>query len=194
MSENPIVISNLNDFIFCPISIYFHNLYYDMETTLYQDRPQLDGKAAHKAIDTQAYSTSANILQALDVYCEKYNLIGKIDIFDKATGTLTERKKKVHSVYDGYVWQLYAQYFALEEMGYIVKKLRIHSIDDNKNYNIPLPTEDKEKLPQFEKLLEDFNSFDFEAYQPKDKTNVKTASMNRIAIGVSDCDELSRFP
>lgn len=169
MSENPIVISNLNDFVFCPISIYFHNLYCDIETTLYQDKPQLEGKAAHKAIDTQAYSTSANILQAVDVYCEKYNLIGKIDIFDKATGTLTERKKKVSIVYDGYLWQLYAQYFALEEMGYIVKKLKIHSIDDNKNYNIPLPTENKGKLSQFEKLLEAFTAFDFESYQPKDK-------------------------
>ena len=25
--ENPIIISNLNDFIFCPASIYFHNIY-----------------------------------------------------------------------------------------------------------------------------------------------------------------------
>lgn len=169
MSENPIVISNLNDFVFCPISIYFHSLYLDMETTLYQDKPQLDGKEAHKTIDTQVYSTSANVLQAIDVYCEKYNLIGKIDIFDKSTGTLTERKKKVNTVYDGYVWQLYAQYFALEEMGYSVKRLKIHSIDDNKNYGVPLPTEDKERLSQFEKLLVDFNSFDFEAYQPRDK-------------------------
>ena len=26
MSEEPIAISNLNDFIFCPVSIYFHSL------------------------------------------------------------------------------------------------------------------------------------------------------------------------
>lgn len=34
--ENPINITMLNDFIFCPLSIYYHNLYDDMETSLYQ--------------------------------------------------------------------------------------------------------------------------------------------------------------
>lgn len=34
--ENAIKISNLNDYIFCPISIYFHNLYGDMDTIMYQ--------------------------------------------------------------------------------------------------------------------------------------------------------------
>lgn len=115
------------------------------------------------------YSTSEEILQSIDVYCEKYNLIGKIDIFNKTTGTLTERKKLVKTIYDGYIWQLYAQYFSMTEMGYKVKKLTIHSMDDNKNYNIPLPEDDDDALERFERLIDDFNSFSFDSYVPKDE-------------------------
>lgn len=34
--EDYIKITQLNDFIFCPVSIYFHNLYEDSEPMLYQ--------------------------------------------------------------------------------------------------------------------------------------------------------------
>ena len=97
--ENPINITMLNDFIFCPLSIYYHNLYDDMETSLYQNHFQIDGTQAHKAVDNNKYSTSARILQGKSVYCEEYNLIGKIDVFDLNTKTLTERKKKITTVF-----------------------------------------------------------------------------------------------
>lgn len=48
------------------------------------------------------------MLQGVSVYCEKYNLVGKIDVFDEKTGILTERKKKIKTVYDGYIYQIYA--------------------------------------------------------------------------------------
>lgn len=60
MSENPISISNLNDFIFCPASIYFHLLDYDTDKLTYQDSYQLNGTAAHKAVDSCAYSDINN--------------------------------------------------------------------------------------------------------------------------------------
>ena len=42
MSENPILISNLNDFIFCPVSIYFHSLEKDADdfSAFRQENPQ----------------------------------------------------------------------------------------------------------------------------------------------------------
>lgn len=43
MSENPIAISNLNDFIFCPVSIYFHLLDYETEKLTYQNGSQING-------------------------------------------------------------------------------------------------------------------------------------------------------
>ena len=49
--DDLIIISNLNDFIFCPASIYFHKLYGSEDTIMYQSKAQLDGtKAQHEKI------------------------------------------------------------------------------------------------------------------------------------------------
>lgn len=98
--EETILISYLNDFIFCPISIYFHKLYGNVEKELYQSEYQINGSNAHKSIDTHTYSSKKTILQGIDVYTEKYDILGKIDIFDIETGILTERKNKVNKIYD----------------------------------------------------------------------------------------------
>lgn len=94
MSEEPIIISNLNDFIFCPVSIYFHSLD-DGEKLLSQAPCQLNGSDAHKHSDFATYSHKKSVLQGIGVYCEKYNIVGKIDTFDVEKGVLTERKKKI---------------------------------------------------------------------------------------------------
>ena len=82
MSEEPLIISNLNDFIFCPASIYFHSLEENEENLLGQDSYQLNGSAAHEKPDKAEYSTKKSVLQGISIYCEKYNLCGKIDTFD----------------------------------------------------------------------------------------------------------------
>jgi CRISPR-associated protein Cas4 len=56
-------ISTLNDFIFCPKSIYFHQLYDNVEKELYQETPQVRGTLNHTKIDQGTYSTSKDILQ-----------------------------------------------------------------------------------------------------------------------------------
>lgn len=55
-------ITQLNDFVFCPASIYFHNLYGNEETRLYQRTDQVAGKASHSSVDEGTYSTRKNIL------------------------------------------------------------------------------------------------------------------------------------
>ncbi len=162
--ENPISISNLNDFIFCPVSIYFHNLEEKSESLMYQQESQISGSHAHKTIDENNYSKSKNILQGISVYSSEYNLIGKIDMYDIDKSVLTERKRKISTIYDGYVFQLYAQYFSLKEMGYNPKKLEIYSYSDNKKYNIDLPENDKEMYKKFTKLIQDINLFSFENF------------------------------
>lgn len=154
----------LNDFIFCPVSIYFHNLYNGVEKTLYQEKSQINGTKAHEAIDNNALKNKSNFIYAKEVYCEKYNLMGKIDCFDVKLKTLIERKKKVKTIYDGYVFQLYAQYFAMTEMGYKIENLVIHSLDDNKSYSIPLPSQDIAMLQKFENVISHINEFDLESF------------------------------
>lgn len=160
-----ILITELNDFIFCPVSIYFHKLYGKMETRLYQSSDQINGTAAHKKVDMQKYSDKKSVLMAVDVYCEKYSLIGKIDVFDVEKRVLRERKKKVKTIYDGYVFQIYAQYYALEEMGYRVDRLEIYSMDDHKTYPIPLPSIDNEMKEKFEKVISDIKNFNMDSFR-----------------------------
>lgn len=165
MSENPIAISNINDFIFCPVSIYFHSLDAETENLLYQCEDQINGSASHEASDKGMYSSKRNVLQAIWVYCDKYSLSGKIDLFDVDTGVLTERKRKITTIYDGYVFQLYAQYFALSEMGYTVRKLRLYSILDNKSYDIKLPENDMEMFMKFENTIQRIKNFNMDNYK-----------------------------
>lgn len=167
--EEIILISYLNDFIFCPASIYFHRLYGNMEKSLYNRDYQVNGINAHKAVDTQNYSSKKSILQGINIYCEEFKIMGKIDVFDVNTGILTERKNKVSKVYDGFVFQLYAQYYSLKEMGYNVNKIRLHSMQDNKNYNIKLPSDDTEMDNKFRKLIKKINEFDIENFKQENK-------------------------
>ncbi len=164
--ENPIIISNLNDFVFCPLSIYFHGIYGEQKTVLYQSQAQLNGTYVHSKIDNQQYSSSKNILQGIDVYCDEYNIVGKIDCFDIENGILSERKAHVNKIFDGYVFQVYAECLALREMDYNVKKIVIRSYDDNKNFEIPLPENDEVMFEKFKKTVKDIQSFDIEEFAP----------------------------
>ena len=159
-----IIFSNINDFIFCPVSIYFHNLYGIQHTTMYQRKDQILGTYVHKAIDEQTYSSKPTVFQGMACYCEKYNLIGKIDLYDEKTKILTERNRTIKTVYDGYVSQLYAQYFSLQEMGYEVKKIRLYSYTSNKNFEQKLPCDNPEMLNKFEQILYDIRHFNIDGF------------------------------
>lgn len=165
MSENPLNITTLNDFIFCPASIYFHQVEADTERFTYQSSFQLNGTAKHEAIDESRYSSRNDILQGIQVYSEKYGLIGKIDVFDVSNGILTERKKKVSQIFDGYIFQVYAQFFALEEQGFHVNEIRIYSMDDNVVYPIALPNDDLEMLNKFESTINAVNNFSLNEFK-----------------------------
>lgn len=171
-------ISYLNDFVFCPLSIYYHQLYGDLAERLYYSDAQLDGKAAHEAIDSKRYSTHKNILQGIDVYSDEYKLCGKIDIFDTEKCLLTERKKHIEKIYDGYLFQLYAQCLCLREMGYEVKQIRFYSSDDNKVYNMDLPENNLEMFDKFKIVNKEMQNFDVSAYEPQSPEKCKNCIYN----------------
>lgn len=167
-----IKITELNDFIFCPASIYFHKVYGGVKEILYQDRPQIRGKYVHKNVDEKLIKKKG-ILSNIDVYSEEFGLIGKIDIYDKEKKILIERKNRVKKIYDGYVFQLYAQYYCMEEMGYEVKHLEIHSIEDNKKYKISLPEEDSNMEEKFKKTIEEMYEFDINKFVQNNEEKCK---------------------
>lgn len=156
--EPYIQISKINDFIFCPMSLYYHSIYENFSEKIYHSEYQTRGKISHKNIEKGDYSSLKRYLQGIDIYSEKYKLAGKIDIYDTLSKTVIERKYLVKKIFDGYRFQLYAQYFCLIEMGYEVKKLKIHSLADNKNYIIPLPEGDRlNKFKNIIKAMYEFN-------------------------------------
>ena len=140
---------------------------------LYQSSDQINGTSAHEAIDGGTYSKDPNVLMAKDVYCEKYGLIGKIDIYDKKKKILRERKKRVKTIYDGYVFQVYAQYFALKEMGYDVNGIEIYSFDDNRTYTIELPEDDPVMLDKFKYTVAAMRSFVLESFHQDNPAKCK---------------------
>jgi len=179
--EQNIIISNLNDFIFCPRSIYFHNLYSSFDETLYHTTYQTKGKNAHKNIDNQKYSTKKAILEGINIYSEELGVVGRIDLFDADKGILTERKNKIKNLYEGYYLQIYAQYFCLIEMGYTIKKIRFHSISDNKVYDVPLPGEDEKN--RLKEIIRQMNSFNLD-----DKNFTQNPNKCKMCIYKELCD------
>jgi CRISPR-associated protein Cas4 len=161
--ESYIPISFLNDYIFCPRSIYFHQLYGHLNTELYQQTAQVAGTEAHAAVDEGRYSTRATVLQGLEVYSERYGLCGKIDTFDTRTGKLTERKRKIDVIYDGYMLQVYAQCHALREMGHTVRKINFYDMSRNKVHPVPLPEDHPAMQEKLEEVVEGLRNFDLEA-------------------------------
>ena len=157
MYYDHIQISKINDFLFCPHSLYFHGVYENFDKGHYKAQPQIAGTIAHKTVDTNKFSSRKNILQGTEIFSEKYGIIGKIDIYDKNKKELIERKRVIKKVYDGYLFQLYAQKLCLEEMGYKVEKMKLYSMMDNKVYPINLSDEQVEK---FNNTLERMRCFD----------------------------------
>lgn len=155
--ESYIPISKINDFLFCPLSLYLHTMYEDFDKREYQEVAQIAGKLAHQNIEDGAYSSAKRFLQGMSVYCEQYNIAGKIDIYDQKERALIERKNKIKNIYLGYKYQLYGEYFCMREMGYEVKKMFLHSLSDNKRYEVALP--DAKEEVAFEKVLEQMRNF-----------------------------------
>lgn len=147
--EPAIAISTINDFLFCPRSLYMHLAAGDISPKSYQDVPQTNGNAAHGAVDQRRYSNRKNVLQGMSIYSEELGIQGKLDTFDTESGELVERKAKISELYEGYYMQLYAEYFCLLEMGYAPKKLAFYSMKDNKKYPVKVPKEkDKQRLEE----------------------------------------------
>ncbi len=66
--ESYIPISKINDFLYCPKSLYLHGMYEDFSEALFHNEPQTKGKINHKAIDKKTYSTAKRFLIGVYVY------------------------------------------------------------------------------------------------------------------------------
>jgi CRISPR-associated protein Cas4 len=120
--------------------------------------PQALGKAAHEAIDNKRYGSCKDEMAKLSVYSDELGVFGNIDIYKSSEKLLIERKYKLETIYRGQIYQLWAQYFCMLEMGYQVEKLAFYAISTNKTFLVETPTnEDKNELLNFILKFKSFN-------------------------------------
>ena len=148
----------LNDFIFCPYSIYLHNVYMETDKDMYQAVPQIQGTIAHTTVDNKTTNRAVADVVALPVFSEELGVYGVIDTYKPKERLLVERKFKLSQIYQGQIYQLWAQCFCMIEMGYVVDKLAFYESSKNLVHPIPFPTnKDKQTLLDF---IESFRKFD----------------------------------
>lgn len=157
LMEDYIPISALNDFIFCPYSIYLHNVYMESDEGIYHAYPQVKGKGAHETIDTKSYSTRKNDMMSLPVCSERLRLIGRIDLYKQDRKILIERKFQLKRIYRGQLYQLWAQYVCMQEMEYKIDRLAFYETSTNKMIPIELPQ--KQEMLELETFIKNFREF-----------------------------------
>ncbi|MFN3916989.1 MAG: type V CRISPR-associated protein Cas4 [Flavobacteriales bacterium] len=158
--ETYLPISYLNDFVFCPYSIYLHQVFDSSREEVYSASPQQVGKTAHNTIDDDKRKQRNEVLSGVYIISNRLGVYGKIDQYFVKEQKLVERKFMLKTIYRGYYYQIWAQYIALEEMGYPVDSLFFHSIKNNNRIRVAKPT--KEEVEELRQHIRKIARFDFE--------------------------------
>jgi CRISPR-associated protein Cas4 len=125
---------------------------------LYHATPQTRGKAAHTTIDEKKYSTLKSEIVGLSVYSDELGIAGKIDIYKAKEKLLIERKYQLKTIYQGQIYQLWAEYFCMKEMGYDIEKLAFYAISNNQMFPVELPSDDdKQEMMRFIEIFKMYN-------------------------------------
>ena len=156
-----ISLSTLNDFIFCPYSIYLHNVYMETADDMYTASPQANGKLAHRGVDNKTGSSNRTDILSLPVYSDELGISGVIDVYKSNRRLLIERKNNLKNIYRGQIYQLWGQYYCMKEMGYQVDSIAFYEISTNKMIPLELPNEEsKSELLEFIEKFKSYNPSD----------------------------------
>ena len=112
--DDLLTISKLNDFIFCPASIYFHGLYEGVDFMSFTSKAQMYGLKQHERIDDENYKY-AKALSAINVCSLEYGLVGKIDKYFTEECRLVESKAKIKPYMMGMFSNYTLSIFALQK-------------------------------------------------------------------------------
>lgn len=157
-------ITYLNDFVFCPYSVYLHQVFDSNKEEIYSAAPQQTGKSAHSDIDSLNLidNSDPDVLKGIYVISNRFGVYGKIDKYYLKQAKLVESKYQIKTLYRGYYYQLWAQYFALTEMGYHVNELAFYSIKEKHHYPVELPS--IEEANELKGHIRKIAHFNFESY------------------------------
>ncbi len=130
----------------------------ESDQSLYHATPQTRGKVVHESVDNKTASNRSHDILSLPVYSEEYGLMGKIDIYKKKEKKLIERKYQLKQIFQGQIYQLWAQMLCLREMGHEVESLAFYETSTNKTTSVAMPT--AEDLQRFKSFINRFRTFD----------------------------------
>ena len=163
--ENFLAITALNDFVFCPYSIYLHEIYSPNKEETYHSKPQAKGKRLHDFIEN---NQNENDWKHAYVYSEKLKIFGKIDDFNPQSKELIEYKSTLAIAFRGYYYQIWSQYLCLMEMGIEVYHLAFYDFKENKKTPIDPPS--CNQIRELQQHIQKVKRFDFTS---EIKTNPK---------------------
>ena len=130
----------------------------ESDEDMYKATPQLSGGNAHSAINNRSSTTRKDDIMALPVYSDELGLTGIIDIYKGEQHLLIERKNNLKQIFRGQIYQLWAQYFCMIEMGYHIEKIAFYEISTNKMMYQPIPSDkDKAELVTFIQKFRDYS-------------------------------------
>lgn len=129
----------------------------DTDKSLYHAMPQTQGRVAHKSVDGKTANNRHDVILCLPVYSEEYGLMGKIDTYRQKEKKLIERKYQLKQIFQGQIYQLWAQMLCMKEMGYEVEELAFYETSTNKTFPISMPTDSD--LAKFRTFINRFRSF-----------------------------------
>lgn len=112
----------------------------------------------HESVDNKTSSNRKEDILALSVMSEQLGVMGKIDVYKQKEKKLIERKYQLKQIYQGQIYQLWAQYFCMLEMGYEINNISFYEISTNKTIPVNLPTnKDRKELITFIKNFRKYN-------------------------------------
>ncbi len=127
-----------------------------MDEDEYHATPQVQGRYSHSTVDNNKIKDK-NVITSLSVYSDTLGLMGKIDIYRIQQKQLIERKYRLQNIFQGQIYQLWAQYFCMCEMGYDIQQIAFYEISTNTTISQQLPT--KENLLELSNFIDKFNAY-----------------------------------
>lgn len=119
-------------------------------------------------------------IQESSYYSHTYNIITVIDLYDKNKKALIEKKNRIKRVYEGYIFQLYAQYYALKDNGEEVEYIFLYDITEKKYYPISLPENNERLKIEFENILHKIRNFNIYSFQANNINKCKKCIYNNL--------------
>lgn len=143
----PLSIFTISEYAYCPRSCFYYLHHFYSKHTINNDFIQ-DGAGLHaKKLDfAQKWEKSEKLMANINLYSEKYGLVGKIDLIGKSANELypIECKRGKVRNYPNLKLQLILEAICIEEMFQLqIKKGYLYFFSSNRRERINISVKDK---------------------------------------------------